>query len=500
MLDPILRTWVMMESRIWAVLSVLAILVLLAFASQAQPAQKSVSLTAYVDVSSNGNASVRLVIQSTGKSSFQITLPRFQAVYLCEGASSVRYRIMNESSSAYFYYNSTIFIEEDSPSSLALCYPFPYAVLMADSRGWFMSPLLWTSLDEVYVYVHLPMAKRITYESPVSYARKDGYRVYVLSSRTIQDVGSRVVVEFDLRESIKEATLQENLGAGTITVRYPLFYQGIAASTLKIASQSVQRLNSLTGLIPKNTTFIFYLPEKRMGGISALGFVLGEDINAGGKGPVNLNLALIRYAPGYLETTIIHELVHVYLGLAGVEANEETRWFHEGMAQYVSIKVAEELGLNVTEYKRDLCNASVKLYEYTGGNFGFIQNWPSDEAKQAEAYLASFFIIANISDSRGGLAFISKVFAELERHPVSSTNDIVDALCRASGENLAPFFRKLGFKGVNDWSPQKSMPSGNQATLPNFMSLLVALLLSLLIFLTVYYGNLELSRKLRMRA
>ena len=66
-----------------------------------------------------------------------------------------------------------------------------------------------TNLDKVSVYVSLPMAKKITYESPVSTSISGNYRVYTLSAGIPQDIGNRVTIEFDLEESVKENILQE---------------------------------------------------------------------------------------------------------------------------------------------------------------------------------------------------------------------------------------------------------------------------------------------------
>ncbi|AGT34708.1 hypothetical protein N186_01560 [Thermofilum adornatum] len=143
----------------------------------AQPAGNKVELSAYIDVSSDGNATVKIAIQYKGRATFFMTLPKFQPVYLCNETGIGKLNIQNETSSAYFYYNSTITINDDNPGRLVLCYSFPSAVLMAGTRGWFMSPLLWTNLDKVSVYVSLPMAKKITYESPVSTSISGNYRV-----------------------------------------------------------------------------------------------------------------------------------------------------------------------------------------------------------------------------------------------------------------------------------------------------------------------------------
>lgn len=493
----------MLKEKFPGALLALVVVAVLGVASLAYAQPGKGNLTVYIDVFENGNASVKIVVSPGDKGFVQLALPRFEKVYACGGSAS-EYRVVNSTSGAYFYFNSTIYFAEKG-SSLALCYNFPYAVLMSGSRGWFMSPLLWSSEPEVVVYVKLPLVKRITYESPSSVGVSGNYRVYVLSPLVEQYIGNRVVVEYDLQSSTPVDTILYSSGGSTITVKFPVYYRSIALKVRDVAASAIAELSLIAGLRPSNVTFVFYLPERSMGGISALGFVMGEDVNAGGKGPVNLNLALIRYAPGYLETTVIHELVHVYLGAAGVEANDNTRWFHEGMAQYVSILVAKKLGVNISEYESELNESAASYYNYTGGKIGFIESWPSDAVKEGEAYLASYYVVHTLATKYGGENFVKRVFATLQGRHITTTREIVNVLSQAAGTNLAPLFREWGFRDVEDWTPSNAKtPPSNSTSTPSSSStgnsrfLIAMIALLAVIFIVTYVVNAVVERELRI--
>jgi hypothetical protein len=179
--------------------------------------------------------------------------------------------------------------------------------------------------------------------------------------------------------------------------------------------------------------------------LSALGYVMGEDINAGGEGPIYLNLALLRFKEGYLETTVVHELVHKALGALGVPANRELRWFHEGVAQYVSVKICEKIGIDVSDAEASLESAA-RVFGSGLAKPGFVQRWtPSGD--EGSYYAASYYVVATLAEERGGLGYIKRVASEIRRRGgVSSNQDLVEALSAAAGEDLAPRFRDWGFE------------------------------------------------------
>jgi len=423
----------------------------------------SVSVLVRIDVGEAGNATVFIIFSGTGDAGLWITLPKFEPVRVCEAKGS--YQLLNKSMNAYFYVNSTILFKasEDGRFSLTLCYNFPYAVLMHEDRGWFMSPLLLTDpRAQLVVHVKIPFLKEVTLESPKSSGTLGGYRVYRLSEASRLLVEGRVVVEFTSEQKVPSSELQD--WETGIAVEYPKPYTGIAAKTLEVAKRSYIILRAMAGVSPPEVKFRFYLPEQSMGGIGALGFVRGEDVNVGGKGPVMLNLALIRYAPGYHETTVIHELVHVFLGAAGVIANENTRWFHEGMAQYLSIVVACKIGVNVSDYETELRNSSLIALQVASGRPGkLLEKWPSSKEDEGLAYLLSYYIVSNISSRYGGESFIVNLFSALRKSArIDSTRSIVAAISEAAGENLAPLFRYWGFQDVVDWTGPPAVRDGRK--------------------------------------
>ncbi|MEZ0346644.1 MAG: hypothetical protein ABWK01_08850 [Infirmifilum sp.] len=450
-------------------------------------AQPVPEIKAIINVDENGNATVKISFKVTGRSSMYFTLPRFENYTICEAYGS--YYITNSPSSAYFYYNSSITLipGENGTSILSLCYNFPYASLLAGKQGWFMTPMLVASPPiPVEVFVRIPGLEKVSLESPTSTGiDKNGYRMYVVKPNSPSLIPGRVVIEYTTIIPISPVNYTRNIGNTSLIIESPPYYKKLSERVLEVSSRAYQNLTTLIGVSLPSIIFEFYLPKQSLGGISTLGFIMGEDVNAGGKGPIMLNLGLIRYAPGYLETTVIHEMVHAFLGKAGVEANDETRWFHEGLAQYLSLNIAEGLGYNVSDLRAELLNASESLYSYTGGNFSFIQHWPQDPEMVGDAYLASFFIINNLTSTFGGKVYLEKVFTALKNYgKVTSNDDIVYVLSTAAGKNLAPLFRGWGFRNIRDWqAPASTSPpligKGNNFTL---LILVIGLAIGVLIY------------------
>lgn len=485
---------------------VLAIIISLALLSAQQPLaqgeQAPVTVKAYIKVGEGGNATVTLTFIAHSRVSFTFTLPKFEQYRVC--SSYGNYSIRDVPSSAYFYYNSSIMLTpgDNGTALLSVCYDFPYATLLSGNRGWFMSPMLIAyPAYPVEVHVHIPGVSEVTLESPKAdrvLGNED--RVYTLSPSKTQVITGRVVIEYTASNIVEVLNFTSRVQNTIVVVEGPKYYKSLAERVASVASRASEELSGVSGVSVPMLYFKLYLPRESMGGINTLGFVMGEDINAGGQGPIMINLALLRYAPGYLETTVIHEMVHTFLGRVGVEANDETRWFHEGLAQYLSIVVAEKTGYNVSEYAEDLLNASQFFFNYVSGNLSFIEKWPSDPYSVSEAYLASFYIVYNITESHGGLKFIKALFNSLKVYgKVKNTKDIVLTLSEAAGENLAPLFRKWGFKNVVDWtpSPRVSPETPSQRSGSGAFSTVV-LALGVLIGLLTYVLNARVQRELEV--
>ena len=424
----------------------------------ASPNRVVPSINVYILVQENGNATVYYNITGSGSGSFWIFLPKNETIIgrTFEGEFS----IINHTSSFYFYYNSTVNVKpsKNGRFSFQLKYKFPFASIMADYNGWFMSPALITEPRiKMTVFIRIPYLKRITLEEPTHVGKKDGYLVYILQGQMYAQLGGRITIEYDMSVPTQLTKYSEKHDGTVVRIEYPVYYSSFAKKTVRIAAQALPYFRDIFGVTPGLLEFRFYLPKRALGGIGTLGFVRGSDINVGGKGPIQLNLALMRYAPGYHETTILHEMVHMYLGIIGVEANNNVRWFHEGMAEYVSMEIAEKMGIRVKDIKETLDNASKQLYRQLGGNIGFIEEWPeNNELLEPQAYVASYYIIKYLSDKYGGLDYVSKVAKAIKNYgTIASTQDVVNVLSEAAGTDLSGLFRKWGFHDVKPWTGNK---------------------------------------------
>ena len=424
-------------------------LLLLALASYSAAASPS-SLTYLVKVAADGNASVVMVYSSNTNGTFYTFVPRFERwnVTVWKGYV-ISERVAN--TSAYFYYNATFeyFADASGMFGMNISFRFPFASLYASGRGWFMTPLLGAPPNTIVtVLVAIEGLGKILDVSlsgvPVAYSLENGtLKVSVVS---LSPEGARLTVDFMPQTPPEETTIVENAGSASVRVKAAPYYRGLASTIAGVVGRALPRIRELFGYSPSTVDFELFLPSRM--DLSALGYVMGEDINAGGEGPIHLNLALVRFKEGYLETTVVHELVHKALGALGVPANRELRWFHEGVAQYVSIEVCGELGVDVSDMRETLENTT-GIFSSGLAKPGFVQEW-SPSGNEGYYYAASYYIVASIAKERGGLDYIRKL-AEVLRNKggVSSNQELVEAISAAAGEDLSPRFREWGFEVQN---------------------------------------------------
>ncbi|MEM1911755.1 MAG: zinc ribbon domain-containing protein [Thermofilaceae archaeon] len=403
--------------------------------------------TVFIDVGEGGNATVRLVIWDNTSGSISVYLPRFEKwSYTFSGGNATIIAIQN--TSAYFYNNVTFAYTVTSAHGLILniSYNFPFAALYTSNKGWFMSPLLGasplSSFSAVITISDLGALRAVTLNgAPVTYAYEG--KTLRVPLPTTSAGGVRVTIDFNPDRPIEEVILSESIDGIRVNLQAPYFYRGLLSKIASTVRDATPMLREIFGYSPQNLDFKLFLPT--MMDLSALGYVMGEDINAGGEGPVYLNLALVRFKEGYMETTIVHELVHKILGALGVPASRELRWFHEGVAQYVSLKVCKELGLDVNDTIESLEEAA-KLFREGIVKPGFVSFWnPSGD--EGRYYAASYYIVSSLAEERGGLAFIRRVAEEIrKRGGVRSNEELVEVLSAAAEEDLTPLFKNWGFQ------------------------------------------------------
>jgi hypothetical protein len=181
----------------------------------------------------------------------------------------------------------------------------------------------------------------------------------------------------------------------------------------------------------------------------------------GGLGEININIVFIRTVNGTVEDIAMHELVHRFLGKAGIPPNEFL-WFHEGMAQYISITTVSNMGYEGVETeKTNLESSAESLIQLLGGeNFGEIslQHWsPSFQPPTADVnslYAASYYVTSRLPQivRRDGFEYyadffelIGKLPAGLNGEKVTNISELALYLSQAANASVTSTLKRWGF-------------------------------------------------------
>ena len=444
-------------------------------------------LTYIVDVASHGNATVVMLFTDEEPGELYIVVPRFEKYNITYSGG---FKVVNVSKYTYFYnmLNFSYVPSESGVFELRIEYKFPYASLIVGDRAWFMTPMIGAP-NNVKVYVNVTLANLKSIEAtsgleeelqPLSIeGNKLSFRVFNTAR------GARVIVEYTLEHPVPIEDVTRVIDNTTVIVHVPATHRELERRVLETYSRTKPVLEEVFGGGFKELEFQFFLPRLR--DIATLGFVRGEEVIAGGEGPIFLNMLLLRYVPGYFEVTVVHEYVHKALGRAGIEANNELRWFHEGVAEYVALRVCKLAGINVTEIERGkeefFENFEKTIKELTGSDFGSIlQDW-ENPAPMDLKYAASEYIVTKLAEKYGGLDFIKRVVAEAEKYGrVATTEDLIIVLNRAVGEDLRPQFREWGFIVSEKGDDFITRVRGVK---PHKMLVLLAVLLAIVVLLSL---------------
>ena len=435
-------------------------------------------LSYIINVFGSGNASVRIIFSSLSKGIFSIYLPRYEHVTISIFNGTVKW--LENKSMGYWYYLAKFkyFSYPGKRINVKFEYTFPWASLMVDDKGWFMTPLIGTDNDiDVIVNVSIPNYYKDIFFVPSPVWEKNGRFEFRLKN-TIN--GSRVTIYYFLKDKINDISISETINKTTITVHTPPYYELFARKIIDVMKKSAKDLEYVFAGLPERIDFKFFLPKDFP---TTLGYVMGEDINVGGKGPININLALIRFVEGYLETTVVHEYIHLALGRIGVEANNKLRWFHEGVAQYLSLLICQNIGINVTDIKMTLDKGAMRL----APPFGYLQEWTTGP-QQGMYYLASYKIVKELAVKYGDIEFFRKFSLEAQKFGKIDTNeDLVKVISKATGQDQFSYFESLGFTLVKI-DDGKKLPFGDINTLKIIGGIIIVLLVVVVIYI-IFFGH-----------
>jgi hypothetical protein len=171
-----------------------------------------------------------------------------------------------------------------------------------------------------------------------------------------------------------------------------------------------------------------------------------------GAGTININIFFIRAVNGTIEVIAAHELVHHFLIKAGLSPNNFL-WFHEGMAQYISVNLVERLGYEGATYeKNNLEQESSQLIQSLGEqNLGFVQNWsPSNSPSNVEDYyVASYYVVSRLAQDYGGLDYYTRFFELMHGLTVDNIDVLTLYLSKTANASVALTLQDWGFSVID---------------------------------------------------
>ncbi len=243
----------------------------------------------------------------------------------------------------------------------------------------------------------------------------------------------------------------------TFTFNTESRYEDYAKGILRFYDNVYNQTARLFNVTLEDVVVQWFLPDFESL-LSVGGFV---PVFTGGLGEININIVFIRTVNGTVEDIAMHELVHRFLGKAGIPPNEFL-WFHEGMAQYISVTTVSAMGYEGAEIeKTNLENSAEGLIQLLGGeDFSSIglQRWsPSYQPATAgvnQLYAASYYVTNRLPQiaRRDGFEYytgffelIGKLPAGLDGAKVKNISELALYLSQAANASVASTLKRWGF-------------------------------------------------------
>ncbi len=261
----------------------------------------------------------------------------------------------------------------------------------------------------------------------------------------------RLQVEFRVGFETPQFTTLRSSDNETFTFKVVTRYTDYAQSILNLYDRIYGNFTRLFNATLDNVTVQFFIPDFETL-LSVGGFVpfTGEEL-----GEININVFFVRAVNGTIEVIAAHELVHRFIGKTGISPGNFL-WFHEGMAQYISITSVAKLNYEGATQQRDnLEDSASNLIDYLGGeNFGTIQlqYWtPSYQPQNVDIqalYAASYYVVSRLPQvvQRDGLDYYGRFFKSVHGTKVDDINILALYLSIAANASVALTLRlRWGF-------------------------------------------------------
>jgi len=329
-------------------------------------------------------ASVTVLLRSENETAIAwILIPKIGTDFVTNGSVVRIDADLQGRGTTSLYWNVSVLLTPGA--HVVLGYSFPNACLVLRGRAVFLSPLLRFpsgARGSVSVKVQWPGASLTEVDATPSRVTRlaDGFVV----ERALPLTSDRLSFTFSVpKEELVEVKY------GPLTFVLPDRYMWVAERLSAFYADFEGNLTELFPRSPERVRVTFFLPDRYDEGPEGYVSLDGD----GREGSASLNLFLLRMVDGMLEVTFMHELVHRYLLANGVSAG--ATWFHEGLATYLSVRMAGAAGLEAAPYLR----AMFDRYGVTASDLKELMAWRPGESRGSRWYAMAYFAFERLFET-----------------------------------------------------------------------------------------------------
>ena len=337
--------------------------------------------------------------------------------------------------------------------NMTIRFDFTNGALIIEPRGIFYSPQIgFQSGSDGQAEVLFPSGFTVDPSLALVIGSTGSYAVTFAQgnqvSTSLQENVARVQVEFSTQATAPDITSLKSADNHTFTFNSVARYSEHARALLAFYGRVYGDLTRLFNVTLDNVVLQWFLPDFEsllvVGGFVPV--VAGERL-----GEININVVFIRAVNGTSEVIAAHELVHRFLGRAGVSPNDFL-WFHEGMAQYESLRVTTALGYpGATEERDNLEQGATNLISMLGQeNFEFLETWtPSASPPNiGNYYIAAYYVVSRL-EQKYGSDFYEDFFKLINGVSVDNIDILALYMSRAANASVAFTLQDWGFTVVD---------------------------------------------------
>lgn len=353
--------------------------------------------------------------------------------------------------SHYFYQAFRFSYQADGFFNMTIRYGFNNGALIIEPRGIFYSPQIgFKSNSDGRAQVFFDNSFNIDTSRVTAVGLSGNYpaqEVQLHPPRILFNLFENIVrlqVEFSIPSTTPQLTSLKSSDNKTFTFKTMTRYKDYAQNVRQLYDRIYSNFTRLFNVTLSSVEVQFFLPDFETL-LTVGGFI---PFTSDQLGEININIVFIRAVNGTIELIAAHELVHHFLSKAGVSPGDFL-WFHEGMAEYVSVITVERLNYEgATQEKNTLEQGVSRLVRQLGGEkFSFLQNWnpSSSPANVADYYVASYYIVKRLSQDYGGFDFYQRFFELIHGIDVPNIDILTLYLSKAANAELALPLQEWGF-------------------------------------------------------